>query len=199
MITIIWSIIIPAFLFIISAVTGSSLIKKNQEKPFQKQKAKFRKRLIDRLLAVMCSEAALFIVLGVISEFFMFSGENHISPAIMFIAGILPFSAAIMKEFFPERKISGFLKKTAVWAAVFMTAEVVVFNGKSFDSRSIDETIALESMTVSGEAAVSGDDIIVSGMAEIFLNDVPENTNNLILDMKQEQGSGTLPFAYFLE
>ncbi|MBQ8348262.1 MAG: hypothetical protein IJY19_01270 [Ruminococcus sp.] len=198
MITIIWSIIIPAFLFIISAVTGSSLIKKNQEKPFQKQKAKFRKRLIDRLLAVMCSEAALFIVLGVISEFFMFSGENHISPAIMFIAGILPFSAAIMKEFFPERKISGFLKKTAVWAAVFMTAEVVVFNGKSFDSRSIDETIALESMTVSGEAAVSGDDIIVSGMAEIFLNDVPENTNNLILDMKQEQGSGTLPFAVFL-
>ena len=89
MITILWSIIIPAFIFIVSAVAGSSLIKKNQEKSFQKQKSKFRKRLINRLLTVMFAEIALFIVLGVISEFFMFSGGDHIPPAIMFISGIL--------------------------------------------------------------------------------------------------------------
>ena len=198
MITILWSIIVPAFIFIVSAVAGSSLIKKNQEKSFQKQKSKFRKRLINRLLTVMFAEIALFIVLGVISEFFMFSGGDHIPPAIMFISGILPFSAVIIKEFFPDRKLSGFLKKTVIWAALIMITEVVVFNGKSFDKYNVDETISLESMTVSGEAAVSGDDIIVSGIAEIFLNDVPENTNNLILDMKQEEGAGTLPFAVFL-
>lgn len=198
MFTIIWSIIIPAFIFIISVVAGSSLIKKNQEKSFQKQKSKFRKKLINRLLTVMFFELAFFIVLGVISESLLFSVVNHISPVIMFIAGILPFASVITKEFFPDQKLYGFLKKTAVWATIIMIAEVVIFNGKSFDKYNVDETIALNNMIVSGEASISEDNIIISGSSEITLNNVPENTNNLILDMKQENDEGMLPFSVFL-
>lgn len=198
MITIIWSIIIPALIFIVSALIGSNLINKNQEKSFQKQRKKFRKMLINRLLAVMFAEMAFFAVLGVISGFFMFGGGKNIPPAVMLIAGILPFSAVIMKEFFPERKTTAFLKKTTVCAVVLMVLEVVLLNGKSFDRNGIDEKIPLKNMTISGEAAASEDDIIISGASEIIIDNIPENTNDLILNMEQEQGKGTLPFSVFL-
>ncbi len=194
MIAILCSIIIPVFLFAASIITGDNLIKKKQGKSFKKKKPEFRKKL----LAAMVFEVAFFAVLSVVSEDLMFSYGDHISPVIMFIAGILPFSAVITKYFFPERKISGFLKKTAVCAAVLMLIEVVVFNGKSFDRLRTDETVSLENMTLSGEAAASGDSIVVSGNAEIIINNVPENTNNLILDMNQEQNAWSMPFAVFL-
>lgn len=194
MIAILFSIIIPVFLFAVSMITGDSLIKKKQSKSFKKKKPEFRKKL----LTAMFFEAVFFTVLSTVSEDLMFSDGDHISPVIMFIVGILPFLAVITKNFFPERKISGFLKKTAVCAAVLMLIEVVVFNGKSFDKLRIDETLPLQNMTLSGEAAASGDSVIVSGQAEIIINNVPENTNNLILKMDQEQNEYSMPFSVFL-
>ena len=192
MISIISGIILPALFFSAAYkicdrksepdIVSEHKLSKEEKKEMRIEEKKKRKKTNQIMLIIVITEIILFTVLNLISIYAMnFSGE-YISPVVIAITGILPFAAAMVKYFKGDGSLYIFLKRVSAAALVLITAEILLFNGKSFDSQKQSIVIAPEMISMSEGAVIENGNITVNSPVSLTLDDVPEGMSALIID-----------------
>lgn len=161
----------------------------------KKAARKTEKRII---LLLPCFVTVLALLSAAARHFMMNPDGKGISAFAVAAASLLVFAAAASEELIsPEA--AAFLKKSAICAVALIAAEVLVFNGKSFDSLRIDETISTADMVLPESAAVNEEgNIVISEGAAFELNKIPENAGAMIIDAVQEPEGYCRPFDVIL-
>ena len=196
MISIISGIIIPAvfcIMFIQICGRQNKTVNTSEHKLSKEEKSKIRKEERSRqkkykeiMIGIMISEIIIFMILNLVSIYAMNFNGSYISPIAFAVAGIIPLAAASVKYIKGNGKLYLFLKRTAVVVMVIITAEVFLFNGKSFDSKNQSIILAPENMEMSEHAVSDNGSINLNGSSSLTMHDIPEGTNALILSFDRE-------------
>ena len=144
-------------------------------------------RATRRATAVFFIELCVFVILSIVSQRLMYSDGYRIPGAALTVSGILPFAAVIAPYCTKNKRLAALIKHTAVCAFVLLIAEVIVFNGKSLTTKNTNMIYISESLTFDGDISENGTSLVVSGNGTITLDNIPENTNALMLDVHQEE------------
>ena len=188
------SVIWPTAYFALSYMLGTEhLVPKPEGKKKQKEAAAERRKIVRRLLAVFAAELSVFVILGILSQFFMFNTGEDIPMYVTAIAAIVPFAAVLAPYLTSNDKICRFLKRSAVITFALLTAEVVLFNMKSFTRGDLDVKLK-DGVTIDGSASMTGSSVSISGDTRIFLNEVPEGTKGIIVDTVQKRRESSRSF-----
>ncbi|MBR3759683.1 MAG: hypothetical protein IKK47_01635 [Ruminococcus sp.] len=211
MISIISGIILPAIFHSIFCmicrrkkvpeIAAEKKLSKDEKKQLRKEEREKRKKSEKILLMIMITEIVLFIILNLISMYAMNFNGLYISPVAVAVSGILPFAAVTVRYFKGDGKLFIFLKRISVAAIVLISAEVVLFNGKSFDKEKNKNIIPANMIQMSDGAVVENDRIVVNASSSLTLNYVPDGTNALIIDFdrKIDENSNTISVGLFLK
>lgn len=176
-------------------------LSKDEKKKLKKEEREKRKKSEKILLMIMTAEIILFLILNLISMYAMNFNGSYISLVAIAIAGILPFAAVTVKYLKGDGKLFIFLKRIAAASIVIIVAEVVVFNGKSFDKEKSRNIIPVNMIQMGDGTVVENDKIIVNSTSSLTLNHVPDGTNALIIDFdrKIDENSNTISVGLFLK
>lgn len=140
-----------------------------------------RKFFYKSLKIIMISEIFLFTAMNLISLYAMNNFGEYIPSVVFALAGILPFSAAAVRYFKGEGSIYLFLRRVSILALLLMIAEVLLFNGKSFDKRKNSTLILPESITFTEGAVLENDGIVLNSSASLTIDDVPDGSTALLI------------------
>ena len=157
-----------------------------------------RKTIYKYLLFIMISEILLFTVLNLISIYAMNNVGKFIPTAVFALAGFLPFAALSVKSLNRDVRLYRFLRSSAILALILLTAEVVLFNGKSFDQRKIYADISPESINITDGAVLENDGITLDSPASLTIDDLPDGTTALIIGIDRKINRNSLPVAVAL-
>lgn len=154
--------------------------KKNKEKGSEPFKT---------LLVILLAEVSFFLLLTAVIKAFMFNGSKlPILP--LAVTSALPFAAACCFFRFDNGKESRaykLLRSAAVFAAVLMALEVVIFNGKSLTQGTTDTVFKRDSFRTEGipDDGVSDPTFINEG--SVIIDDLPDGVKAVIVKMEQEE------------
>ncbi|MBQ9956640.1 MAG: hypothetical protein IJO99_03640 [Ruminococcus sp.] len=192
MLIIVLSILLPIVFCAVTLVIIPKLkvpLKKEQ-KGSSDSKGNYKKSLVGITLILV----GVLTALSFICRSFMMNDGKGISIFAVIITSALPYASAICKRRFSDERLNNFLKKTAVWALIFLTAEVIIFNGKSFDGgKHISETIGYDRLLFDSNAQLYNGNILINGNGSLVLNEVPKGTEGVILRLEYEQTNEALP------
>ena len=185
---IIFSAGLPLIFYILSFLRADELMSKRK---YDKDK---RSSLVKKLLAVFCVEWVFFLTMCIVTRSNMMNDSHWLPPAAIALAGMLPFLFILVREFSDRPRTAKFLKRSAAAVLALYAAEVFVFNGKSLDSSPKSQYLDMSSLTLTGSAALSGDEIVLSAGGEIIIDDVPDYTRSLVVDVYRDTKEPALPF-----
>ena len=135
----------------------------------------------------------LFLILHFISVGFM-AGGGHIPFIAEFLYFALAYGSFACKTFVKDERKVRFMKNAAVCAAAVLAAEVLVFNGKSLTTDNSVQVFTGSQLLITGEYAIDGDTVTMTGNTEVYLNDVPSFAGGLVIDARQEKNLSCLPY-----
>lgn len=141
------------------------------------------------LLVILLAEVIFFLLLTAVVKAFMFNGSKlPILP--LAVTSALPFAAACCFFRFDngkESRVYKLLRSAAVFAAVLMALEVVIFNGKSLTHGTTDTVFKRDSFRTEGipDDGVSDPTFINEG--SVIIDDLPDGVKAVIVKMEQEE------------
>lgn len=160
-----------------------------------------RKITYKTLLVILISEIVLFTALNLISIYAMNNMGEFIPLAAFAFTGILPFAAASVRSTNGDVRLYRFFRSSAILALALITAEVFLFNGKSFDKKKINTDISPESIIVTDGASVENGGITLTSSASLTIDNVPDGTTALIIgfDRKIQKESHPITVALYMK
>ena len=141
------------------------------------------------LLVILLAEVSFFLLLTAVIKAFIFNGSKlPILP--LAVTSALPFAAACCFFRFDngkESRVYKLLRSAAVFAAVLMALEVVIFNGKSLTQGTTDTVFKRDSFRTEGipDDRVSDPTFINEG--SVIIDDLPDGVKAVIVKMEQEE------------
>ncbi len=192
MLTIVLSVLIP---LVFCGITLALIPKlkvplKKEQKCSTDSTGNYKKSLVGITLILV----GVLTALSLISESFMMNDGKGISIIAIILTSALPYAVFIVRKRFSNERLIRFLKKTAVWTIILLSAEVLIFNGKSFDGgKRVSETIGYDRLLFDSNAQVYNGNILINGNGTIVLNEVPKGTKGVILRLEYEQTNEALP------
>ena len=177
---IVFSIGFPLLFFVISYLISDSRISDKKEKSGE------RRKLLNDLVIIFSEEAGFFLFLTIIIRAFMFRDKNSLPPIAVLFASALPFAAFLMRRLTKHSRTALFLKRSAAAVLAIFTAEIIVFNFKSFDKKPQSTYIDLSSVTTQDGSEFSGEDIVISGNSTLTFEKLPDYTRALIVEQERE-------------
>ncbi len=195
MISIISGMILPS---VFHAVFHMICSKKYMVSGVNKKK---RQDVYRSFVIIMILEIVIFTALNLISIYAMHNVGRYIHPVIFIVAGVPPFLYAAAKNFTENEGLRRFLRKVSVLALILMAAEVLVFNGKSFDSRKNSTVIAPESISITEGAVLENGRITINSPASLTIDNIPEGTTALMIgfDRTIDRDSRPIGIALFMK
>ena len=169
-----WSIIIPPIIFFISF----SIMNICDKKFGDKKKKDASKRKVKELAFALGSLICVMVLLSAITASNMIDGKSGISVLGAALTSAAVFGAVLVRRYDAPR-VKAFLKKSAIFTAALLLAEVFIFNGKSFASLNVNEAIPASDMSLGTSAQAIEAKIIVSSDTDIVINDPVEDANVL--------------------
>lgn len=162
---------------------------------------KKRHNIYRSFVIIMILEIVIFTTLNLISIYAMHNCGRYIHPVIFIIAGVLPFLYAAAKNLMKNEGLRSFLKKISVLALILTAAEVLIFNGKSFDSKKSSTVISPESISVTEGAALENGRITINSPASLTINDIPDGTTALMIgfDRTIDRDSRPIGISLFMK
>lgn len=184
-----WSIIIPPIIFFISLSIMNICDKKFNDKKKKDASKTTMKNLGFALGCLICG----MTLLSAVTSAGMIDGNSGISLLGAALTSAAVFGAVLAKRYEAPR-IKSFLKKSAICAVAILAAEVLIFNGKSFTSQKIDETLSTSSIDLGATAtAITDKEISVPSDTDIKMHSIPEGAKVLLVNLDAEGGSSS-PF-----
>lgn len=179
------SVIIPIICFAAAFAADSALEKKFiSSKNIADTAGKFRKKLVGAACLLLC----VFLLLHAVTSSNMINGESGLSAAAITVTSLLAFGA-LLADRYADKKFSKLLNKGAMWAVIFLTAEVFIFNGKSFGSIYVNEKISANDIEVYGSAYADNDEEVkAEGDFKMTFTDLPDNINAIEMEFDGEEG-----------
>ena len=137
---------------------------------------------------LVAGEVFILMLLSLVISMLMFRYGNFFHPLAVAISTSLPFLLVMLKLLFPNQKqLHSFVKLLALCGVVVLTAEVLVFNAKSFTLDREITTLTIDDITFEegDNLKKDGNQLIIKGDCEMFLNDLPQNARGFIFHMNQ--------------
>ena len=138
---------------------------------------------------MIAGEILILMVLSLIISTFMFRYGDFFNPIAVAVSALLPFLSVMLKMVLPEEKqLHQFVKVLTLCGLILLSAEVLVFNGKSLTTDSNTTILTVDDITFeeSDQLKKQGDSLIIKGDCEMFLNTLPQNAKGFIFHMNQE-------------
>ncbi|WP_024860819.1 hypothetical protein [Ruminococcus flavefaciens] len=179
------SAIIPVICFGAAFAADTLLEKKfGSDKKFADTAGKFRKKLIGAACLLLC----IFLLLHAITASNMINGESGLSAAAMTVSSLLAFGALLAGRYSDE-KLGKLLNTGALCALILLTAEVFIFNGKSFGTVYVNEELLPSNMEITGSAGATADEEITveCGNSKLTINDLPDDINDIEMEFDAEE------------
>lgn len=178
-----WSIIIPPIIFFISF----SIMNICDKKFGDKKKKDASKRTVKELAFALGGLICVMVLLSAITASNMIDGKSGISVLGAALTSAAVFGAVLVRRYDAPR-VKAFLKKSAIFTAALLLAEVFIFNGKSFASLNVNEAIPASDMSLGTSAQAIEDKIIVSSDTDIVINNPVEDANVLKVSLDADGG-----------
>lgn len=184
------SALIPVICFGAALAAELALVKlKSNDKNIASTAGKFRMQLLGGACVLVC----ITLLLSAVTSSNMINGESGLSAAAITASCLLVFSALLAGRYAGER-LGKLLKKGAVWALILLAAEVFIFNGKSFGTIYVNESVSPSDIKIEGEASLTEDnDILMKGNTTLRFTDLPEKVNDI--EMELDGKEGITPFS----
>lgn len=178
------SAVIPMICFCAAFGADTVLGKKFAgDKKIAETAGKFRKKLVGAVCVLIC----VFILLCAVASANMINGESGLSAAAVTAVSLLTFSAMTADRYAGE-KTAKLLKRGAVWALIFIAAEVFIFNGKCFGTIYVNEPVSPYDIEISGSGETENEDeLSMTGYTKLILTDLPDNINDIEMELDGEK------------
>lgn len=153
------------------------------DKKIAETAGKFRKKLA----AAACILICVYVLLIAITSSNMINGESGLSAAAVSAVSLLSFGALLAERYTGE-KTGRLLKRGAVWALIFLAAEVFIFNGKSFGTVYVNEAVSPYDIEITGSGHAENDEeVILSGNSKLTFTNLPDNINDIDMELDGEK------------
>lgn len=158
---------------------------KDSDKKEKNAKQPYLRSILIILILLLCAS----LIPAALAEANTIGGKKGVPAAPVAAACILAYGSLFAKLLGRDR-LCRFLKKGAVCAGALIIAEVLIFNGKSFTSKYLDQEIAPDSIELSDNASLTEDnELRIKGYSKLVISkDLPDNMQAMELRIDGDKG-----------
>ena len=146
------------------------------------------------LLPTAAAECAVLLLCNAGVRYLMLRDKHTVPILVMLLCTFLPYCFHYCRVWTEKAQLIAAFKRISVAALVLLAAETFLFNWKSVTAGTTNETVRIENIDTDGSVFENNGVLRVSAGGNLKFNNLPENTNGLILKFTQDDKTGSKRF-----